>query len=104
MSTKSINPFAHRALFDCATTLRVVEPYLPELIAKSYEREIQIFATQAPFETKDALRMRGYRWDREQRVWVRTIFESQLQAERAFLADEVYPGDPQHVEREVTAP
>jgi len=93
-----VNPFAHRALFDCATTFRVVAPRLQELIARSYEKEVQISAVGAPFEAKDRLKDRGYRWDNAQRYWHRTVSESELQEERIFLEHFVYSGSAQHVE------
>lgn len=85
-----VNPFAHRALFDCATTFRIVSPYLPELIARSYEREFKIRAVYAPFESKDVLKQRGYYWNQDARVWERVVSESQLEGERCFLGAEVY--------------
>lgn len=85
-----VNPFAHRALFDCATTFRVISPYLPELIARSYEREFLLRAVYAPFETKDVLKQRGYYWNQDGRVWERVVSESQLEDERRFLGADVY--------------
>ena len=93
-----VNAFAHRAVFDCATTFRLVAPHLEELIARSYEREFVLRAVGAPFETKDQLRQRGYAWDSEQRVWWKLVGESALAAERAFLATDVYRGASRHVE------
>jgi DNA polymerase-3 subunit epsilon len=89
-----VNPFAHRALFDCATTFRLIENHLEELIATSYEREILLRAVNAPFAHKDKLRYRGYRWDSELRVWQKTVFEPKLTSEREFLANEIYLGIP----------
>lgn len=96
-----VNPFAHRALFDCATTFRLVKPYLKELIIRSYEREYLLKAVNSPFETKDALRQRGYRWDPNERCWSRVVSETELGEERKFLDAEVYKGrgGPELVER-----
>lgn len=96
-----VNPFAHRALFDCATTFRLVAPYMEELIRRSYLREFLVVATGAPFETKDTLRQHGYRWNPEARVWARQMLEDELQEERAFLSAEVYKGEPRHREEEI---
>ena len=50
-------------------------------------------ATGAPFEAKDALKARGYRWDSQQRVWGTNLrSESALAEELVWLADEVYGG------------
>ena len=40
--------FAHRALFDCATTFRLITPYMQELIQNSFQKEFRIPATGAP--------------------------------------------------------
>ncbi len=87
-----VNPFAHRALFDCATTFRIMEPYFPELVQRSYYREYRVLATHAPFETKDKLRTQRYRWDNQRRVWFKDVLEDQLALEREFLKAEVYTG------------
>lgn len=93
-----VNPFAHRALFDCATTFRVIEPYFAELVANSYLKEVRIYARGAAFEVKDKLRERSYKWDPQQRVWFKDVFENRLEEERTFLSVEVYRGEPRHEE------
>lgn len=94
-----VNPFPHRALFDCATTLRIVAPHMDELIRRSLEREFIISAWDSPFETKDVLKSRGYRWDSQKRVWQRLLGESALGDERSFLQQAVYKkGDLRHQE------
>ncbi len=96
-----VNPFAHRALFDCATTFRLVAPYLEELIRRSYLGEYLVSATGAAFETKDILRINGYRWNPEARVWAKNLLEDELEEERKFLATEVYKGDTRHREEKL---
>jgi DNA polymerase-3 subunit epsilon len=96
-----VNPFAHRALFDCATTFRLVTPYMEELIRRSHLREFLVSATGSPFETKDILRAQGYRWNPDARVWAKAVLEDELDEERAFLAAEVYKGASRHREEEV---
>ena len=96
-----VNPFAHRALFDCATTFRLVAPYLEELIRRSYLGEYLVSATGAAFETKDILRINGYRWNPEARVWAKNLLEDELVEERKFLATEVYKGDTRHREEKL---
>lgn len=87
-----VNPFAHRALFDCATTYRLIEPYFAELVQRSYFRELRISATHAPFETKDVLRNNRYRWDNQRRVWFKDVLEDKLPGEREFLKADIYKG------------
>lgn len=93
-----VNGFAHRAVFDCATTFRLVQPHLNELIIRSYEREYIVKAVSSPFESKDVLRERGYRWDPVERCWGRVIGETALVEERQFLAEFVYRGVARHQE------
>lgn len=93
-----VNPFAHRAVFDVATTFRLVAPHLEELTRRSYEREVLVRAEGSPFETKDALRARGYRWCAETRCWTRLVVESEIELERQFLSSEIYRGPTRHTE------
>jgi DNA polymerase-3 subunit epsilon len=53
----------------------------------------KLHATGAPFEAKDRLKARGYRWDGEARVWfMRLGSDTLLQAELDWLKAEVYGG------------
>lgn len=97
-----VNPFAHRAIFDCAATYRLIEPYIGELIERSYEKEFKVIARGAPFESKDILKSNGYRWDPGQRVWAKVMGASKLEGEREFLESEVYSGNSTHEEVELT--
>ena len=96
-----VNPFSHRALFDCATTFRLITPYLEELITKSYETEYEFAAVGAPFEKKDILRKNGYQWDPKKRVWFKVVYESETARERLFLANEIYGGKSAHKEKQL---
>ena len=93
-----VNSFAHRALFDCATTFRLIAPYFQELVSKSYMKEFRFYATAAPFASKDKLKERSYRWDTERRVWYKSVLEDSLDSERQFLSTQVYPGEDLHEE------
>lgn len=93
-----VNPFAHRALFDCATTFRLVSPYFNELVQRSYLREVRVSAVQAAFEMKDKLRNNRYRWDNQRRCWFKDILEDALHSERDFLQKEIYGGHSMHEE------
>ncbi|MCX6105967.1 MAG: 3'-5' exonuclease [Proteobacteria bacterium] len=99
-----VNPFAHRAVFDCATTFRLIGDHLEEMITRSYEREYLIRAVGSPFESKDILRQRGYRWDPDNRVWSKVLGETALIAERQFLQEEVYKGRGSAQETEISQP
>ena len=66
---------------------------LTTLLAAGQAMQYRLQATAAPFEAKDVLKARGYRWDGTQRVWATVLrSEAALQAELAWLADAVYGG------------
>lgn len=87
-----VNPFPHRALFDCATTFKLIAPYMEELITRSHESEYELMATGAPFKYKDNLKERGYHWNPQERVWFKSVFQSDLEEERDFLKTNIYGG------------
>ena len=95
-----VNPFAHRALFDCATTFRLVSPHLQEMLKNCRDAEFEVFAVGSPFDSKDVLKSAGYRWDSERRVWRKRVMAHRIQVERDFLAKDVYQGTSRHVEEE----
>jgi DNA polymerase-3 subunit epsilon len=90
---------AHRAEMDCHALLAVLAQKLPDGVATGLARLLQaaqrssfaLQATNAPFEAKDKLKGRGYRWHAEQRVWhTRLPSEAELHAECAWLKENVY--------------
>lgn len=92
---------AHRAEMDCHALLAVLAKPLPtlahtalaHLLAAAKTPSFRLQATMAPFEAKDKLRTRGYRWNAEQRVWHTRIADADsLQAEFAWLKESVYNG------------
>jgi len=85
-----LNPFAHRALFDCATTFRLIQPHLPELLIRKDLKTYKISAFGASFDVKDKLKAQRYRWDAPNKVWCKEIQEDALEAERAFLSEHIY--------------
>ena len=97
-----INPFAHRALFDCATTFRLIQNYFAELHELSFQPEMIFFATNATFSKKDLLRDADYRWNNEQRVWSKRVFQCDSEQEKTFLREKIYDGYSQHTEKFLT--
>lgn len=101
---------AHRAEVDCHALLAVLGEVLPssgqsglaKIMAASRQPSFRVQATGAPFESKDLLKARGYRWNAEQRVWhTRIADEGQLTAEFEWLKLHVYASRPArvHVEK-----
>ena len=101
---------AHRALVDCHALLHVLaKPVgssattgLSQLIAAAARPSFKLRATGSPFESKDKLKSRGYRWDADAKVWACTLAsQEQLDAELAWLKAEVYGRRQAHLEIEV---
>ena len=66
---------------------------LAHLLAAAEGTRYRLQATGAPFDAKDLLKERGYRWDAANKVWhTRLADEASLQAECDWLAAEVYRG------------
>lgn len=93
---------AHRAEMDCHALLAVLAAPLPNqsgetalgrLLQAAQATSYRVFATGSPFESKDVLRARGYRWDAERKVWhTQAGSAAALDAECAWLKDAVYGG------------
>ena len=91
---------AHRAEMDCHALLAVLTAPMPKdpashalatLIAASRQPAYRLSATGAPFDSKDRLKARRYRWNGEQRVWqTRIDSEAALEAELQWLREQVY--------------
>ena len=89
---------AHRAQVDCHALLQVLaspltdgQTGLTRLLAGADQTRYKLRATGAPFESKDKLKSRGYRWDSEGRVWWCNLgSDALLDAECAWLRAEVY--------------
>ena len=90
---------AHRAEMDCHALLAVLQAELPvaktsglaRLLAAAPGLRYRLQATGAPFEAKDLLKDRGYRWDAAQKVWHTRLDDAALlEAEAAWLKTEVY--------------
>jgi DNA polymerase-3 subunit epsilon len=98
---------AHRADVDCFALLEILQQTLPksgELVLKSIlnslgQKSYTIYATGSPFETKDTLKARAYRWDGDKKCWHTTVTgDDAIKAEVAWLKSSVYNGKPAKVE------
>ena len=96
---------AHRAQVDCHALLRVLSSPLQaeqsegsstglqQLFKAAENARTVVKAFGSPFETKDKLKARGYRWDAEARVWYTAVQSAEaLDAEAEWLKSEVYGG------------
>lgn len=88
----------HRASVDCHALLEVLQSDMPDsgikvmkiLLEKARVPEIKVWALNAPFENKDKLKERGYRWDGERRVWNGSVAQADLLQEVDSLREQVY--------------
>jgi DNA polymerase-3 subunit epsilon len=88
----------HRASVDCHALLEVLQSDLPvsgvkvlkALLEKARIPEYKIWALNAPFDNKDKLKERGYRWDGERKTWNGFVAHSDLANETDWLREEVY--------------
>jgi len=108
----------HRAVNDAQATLHILTRALPNsgkltmaaLLAGAREKSRRFFAFRAPFEKKDDLKARGYRWlpdfthEGKKGVWSISVPEVDIEAEELWLADCIYKGKaPQFVFKDTTA-
>jgi DNA polymerase III subunit epsilon len=92
----------HRAVEDCHALLEVLASPLPgdpgcalsHLLASARKASLRIWAEGSPFDMKDALKKRGYRWndgtDGRPKCWFIDVAEELYEAELAFLRQEIY--------------
>jgi DNA polymerase III subunit epsilon len=96
---------AHRAVDDCHALLEILDfdlpttgaPALAVLLETARKNTVRIWAEQSPFDLKDSLKKRGYRWsdgsDGRPRSWYIDVCETALDDEIAFLKAEIYLRD-----------
>jgi DNA polymerase III subunit epsilon len=90
----------HRAVEDCYAGVHLLaQPFAgTDTTVMTHMREcarrtdVRLWAVRSPFETKDLLRVRGYRWNPDAKVWWRDVPTPELDAEKAWLRVEVYGG------------
>ena len=96
---------AHRAQVDCHALLRVLSSPLKtkaeempltglqQLFKSAEQARTVVKAFGSPFETKDKLKARGYRWDVEAKVWYTAVKSGEaLEEESEWLKKHVYAG------------
>lgn len=92
----------HRATIDCLAGIEVLSRRLPRsgeralkvLLDAARQPTYRVWAANSPFETKDLLKKRGYRWnngdDGRPKSWYVDVGDDELAQEQAFLTAEVY--------------
>jgi DNA polymerase-3 subunit epsilon len=85
----------HRATIDVEALIKLLTfspddgsaPYLCDLIADVRQPYFLLAASGTPFEAKDELKARGFRWDAEQKHWFTSLPEPQLECELAWVEE-----------------
>lgn len=83
-----LNPFAHRALFDVCTMLKVLSHYdIAGVCARASTPKVQIRAvTKKPWEdggkSNQAAKDRGYRFNGDSKTWLKTVLETEVAQEQ----------------------
>jgi DNA polymerase-3 subunit epsilon len=95
---------AHRAIDDCHALVEILAhppsaapSVFAELINRARRTTVRIWAQGSPFELKDALKARGYRWndgtDGRPKSWFVDINQDEREAELGYLKKEIYQRD-----------
>jgi DNA polymerase III subunit epsilon len=106
---------AHRAVDDCCALLEVLtiplagteRPALASLLDRARRNTVRIWAEGAPYDLKDELKERKYRWndgsDGRPRSWHIEIDEDSLDAEIKVLRQEIYRRDVELLVQSITS-
>jgi len=92
----------HRATIDCQAGIELLSQTLPSgervmkrLLDNAGRTDVRVWAERAPFQKKDLLKQRGYRWspggEGIRKAWYKDLPEDQVDAEMVYLNQEVYP-------------
>lgn len=91
---------AHRALNDVNALLHLLSMqnrntgkiYFYELVNNAKLPMTHVFAANSPFDKKELLKEKGYKWDTFRKIWHKVILKDELTEETAWLAKAIYQG------------
>ena len=89
---------SHRAMSDVNALSKLIElnceilgrTYLKEILLNSELKYFYLEAHFAPFEKKDLLKQRGYRWEPNSKLWKLKVSEKNLDVETQWISKEIY--------------
>jgi DNA polymerase-3 subunit epsilon len=96
---------AHRAIDDCHALIEILSANVPKLnrsafailLERARRKTVRIWAEQTPFELKDVLKTRGYKWsdgaDGRLRSWYIDVDDARKADEIDFLRKTIYLQD-----------
>jgi DNA polymerase-3 subunit epsilon len=90
---------AHRASYDCRASVHLLAQELPKsnelvlnnLLKTARKKTARIFAEKAPFDKKDQLKGRGYKWNPDRKVWFIDVNEDNKADELTWLGENIFP-------------
>jgi len=92
----------HRAVIDCLAGIHILAQNLPNsqelvlkrLISNALAIRFKIYATDSPYDSKELLKARGYRWSMNQndkyRAWSIELTEDKVAEEINYLRSNIY--------------
>ncbi len=105
----------HRATHDCLAAIELLAGQLPrsggramtQLLERARRPTWRIWAENSPYDSKELLKARGYRWNGDSnpnpRAWYIDVSDDDREAELAYLRAEIYQREVQLLVRKVTA-
>lgn len=105
----------HRAVHDCLATIELLASTLPksgqsalgQLLTAARTPTWRIWAENSPYDLKDLLKERGYRWNGDPgpspRAWYIDVSDADREAELEFLRREIYRGEIDPLVRRIDA-
>lgn len=79
---KFLNPFEHRALFDVCAMLKIASQYDWNQMMTYAKTPTLTVRADTTFQQKELAKKQNYRWNAEQKIWVKSIKEFQLEETR----------------------
>jgi DNA polymerase III subunit epsilon len=92
----------HRAIIDCLAGIHILSQELPnsnisvlkQLLDNAGQLRFKLWATNSPYESKDLLKARGYRWSNPQtdkhKAWFIELTEDKVSEEINYLRSNIY--------------
>lgn len=99
----------HRAVTDCLAGLHLLaqilpiskQPVLKQLLINANKTRFKIWAKNAPYETKDLLKTRNYRWsthpEENYKAWMIEVYEEVVESELHYLRTTIYNTPSSHI-------
>jgi len=105
----------HRAVHDCLAAIELLGMTLPrsgglalaQLLKQARATTWRVWAERSPFDLKDVLKARGYRWNGDgsgaPKAWYIDVADADLDAKIDFLSREIYLGEVHPLTRKIDA-